>query len=86
MAETISIKGTEGVCNATANSFGGARVVRLVNTGTTPVLITQANATVNTGTFTLLANSVAIIVKAGTDTLVSANNSTILAVATGYSY
>jgi len=86
MAETITIKGTEAPCNATANTFGGSKVVRLINTGTTPVLITQANSTVNTGTFTLLANSVVYVVKSSSDTLVSANNSTILAVGTSYSY
>lgn len=58
----------------TANSVGGNKLVRLVNTlGTNSSLVThKANSTVTVGTMTIPPWTEVIIEKAGTDTLETA--------------
>jgi hypothetical protein len=86
MAETVKIIGFETGCNTIANTFNGARTVRVTNTLAISVLITQANSGGTMGTFTLLPGSGAVIIKSPTDTLASANQAGVFAVPAGYSY
>ena len=85
MADTvIKVLTIETTCNTTANSFGNANLVRLVNSGNSNVLITRAGNTGNVGSFTMVPAEVVICEKFWTDTLVSSNATTILATAVGY--
>ena len=75
----VKVFGTESVCNTTPSSFGNNTIIRLVNIGTAPYIITRASNTGSTiGTFTILANSTVICEKSYTDTLASNTTSSFV--------
>jgi hypothetical protein len=86
MAETVKIIGFETGCNTIANTFNGARSVRITNTLAIAVLITQANSGGTMGTFTVLPGSGVVIVKGSNDTLASSNTAGVFGVPAGFSY
>jgi hypothetical protein len=77
---TIKLRGTEQPCNSTANAFGNATLVRILETGTGNALIThRANSTVTVGTVTIRQGTDAFIIKGPLDTLES-NSATVVGV------
>jgi len=86
---TIVLQGTEAACgdsSGTASNFGGASVVRLINTHTAVHLVTleQAGGT-DIGTLTLGAKDVVVLKKSPTDKIFAANVG-VLGVAVGFSH
>lgn len=67
---------------STANTIFNAKVVRIVNPSTSPVLVTQANSTSNIASAVILANNEIVILKNPSETLIA--NATVNAVSVGY--
>jgi hypothetical protein len=70
----LKITGVEEGVTATANTIGDASFVRLLNSNTGPVVITQQNVAANTAnsTYTLAPGREVFIKKAPIDTLTAA--------------
>jgi hypothetical protein len=88
MADNIKLLSTT-ITLTTANVVSNAKVVRVVNTGATPALITQKTANGTTvGTLVLGASGCNFdsesVLKQTTDTLESNSASAVFAVSVGY--
>jgi hypothetical protein len=70
----LKITGVEQSLSATANTVGDASFVRLLNSNTGPVVVTQQNVAANTAnsTYTLASGGEVFIKKAPIDTLTAA--------------
>lgn len=94
MADTIKVLGSEITINGTANSIGGASLVRIINTSDSPndVLITVKDGSGTTkGTFTLGHESTGFasvnLIKLPTDTIqANTANATVVTKAVSIAY
>jgi len=76
MASYIKLVSNSISCNATANTFFGAKCVRVVNANTTPALVTyQSNTGANVASTVVLGGTEVFIIKR-TDELLISNNTT----------
>jgi hypothetical protein len=80
MAEMVKIIGTE-IALSTANTVGGASVVRVYNNTAGAVLVTRANSG-TLGTVTLAAGEIIYLQKASAETL--ASNAAVRAVSVAF--
>lgn len=81
MAEIVKLIGTE-MSLSTANTVGGASVVRVYNNTAGAVLITRANGSGTVGTATLGSGMIEYYQKQSTDTL--ASNAAVRAVSVSF--
>jgi len=86
---TIVLQGTEAACGTTtgaASNFGGASLVRLINTGTAVHLVTleEAGGT-DIGTLTIAPKEVVFLRKSPTDKIFAADAG-VKGVAVGFSH
>lgn len=85
MTATFKPLAVEQACNSTPSTFGGSRLVRLLETGTGNALITRAYANGTTiATFTLRQGTDLSVIKDWTDTL-SSNTASVVGVPIGFS-
>ena len=86
MTEVVKLLANTIVLGAANNNINNAKLVRVLNSGTTPGLITQFDtvASVQLGTVVVGANTVIAIEKANTDVLTSNHASAIFAVKIAY--
>jgi arginine deiminase len=86
---TVVLQGTEAACGTetgTATNFGGASVVRLINTGTAVHLVTleEAGGT-DKGTLSIAPKEVVFLKKSPTDKIFAADAG-VKGVAVGFSH
>jgi hypothetical protein len=82
----IKLLASEAGCNSTPSTFGGSRLVRIVNkeTSTVALITHKAGGGATIGTISILPQTELTIEKTATDTLESNNASNVLAVPVAY--
>jgi hypothetical protein len=84
----VKLLGNTETIGTSNTDIGGARLVRLLNTGTTPALIFQFDTAANTqiGTLVLAASAEASVEKFPSDALTSNNASNVLGVSVAFTH
>ena len=86
---TVVLQGTEAACGTateSASNFGGASVVRLINTGTAVHLVTlEESGGADIGTVTIAPKEVVFLRKSPTDKIFAAD-AAVKGVAVGFSH